>query len=629
MWSDNETSRDYLNFEHVADLVAERISLAGGEPLSIGVSGSWGVGKSSMMKLVKSSLLTREGGAEFRFVEFNAWLYQGYDDTRAALMEAIAQSLVEHAHANPGRFANVLNKVCDLAKRVRWFRLTGMLAGAGAAYYAGIPLPGLAGSATAAATGLFDGSVTPEDVAEAGKVAKEVKEKGEGLLKDESKPEKTGGTGTTPRKEIQLFRDELESSLSDMDLTLVVLIDDLDRCLPNTAIATLEAMRLFLFLKRTAFVIAADEKMIRRSVRAHFADASLDDDLVTNYFDKLIQLPISVPPLGTQDVRAYLMQLFIDASDLGVEEKDRMRKVVCGRLGETWTGKRLDKDFVLGELPSASAQLRTRIELADRIAPILTSSPKISGNPRLIKRFLNTLMLRASLAARQGVDVDEAVMIKLLLFERSGDRDAYEELLRDINSSEEGRPESLAAPEATVRAEDGLAKLEAPWDDPFLRDWLSLDPPLAGLDLRGAVYASRENYAIILRAEELGQEARELLDALLQPMASPMPALTARLKKLNQREMSGIMDRILAKARQETEWGTPPILNAAVTVADVGPVWASRLADFLATRPASQLQPALAARISTKPFAKQVFEAWLELPDLSPPVRKAIEKADR
>ncbi|MGF1595014.1 MAG: DUF6538 domain-containing protein [Kiloniellaceae bacterium] len=37
--------------------------------------------------------------------------------------------------------------------------------------------------------------------------------------------------------------------------------DDLDRCLPATAISTLEAMRLFLFLERTASIIAADDKM--------------------------------------------------------------------------------------------------------------------------------------------------------------------------------------------------------------------------------------------------------------------------------------------------------------------------------------------------------------------------------
>lgn len=68
-------------------------------------------------------------------------------------------------------------------------------------------------------------------------------------------------------------------------MTLVVLIDDLDRCLPETTISTLEAIRLFLFLKNTAFVIAADNDMIKHAVRRHFEGVE-DDLLVTNYFDK-------------------------------------------------------------------------------------------------------------------------------------------------------------------------------------------------------------------------------------------------------------------------------------------------------------------------------------------------------
>ena len=85
MWADNETARDFLNFTGVSDTVAEIIVQANGRPISIGVSGAWGVGKSSMIKLIRTSLEHRDKGhpSKFVFVEFNAWLYQGYDDARA------------------------------------------------------------------------------------------------------------------------------------------------------------------------------------------------------------------------------------------------------------------------------------------------------------------------------------------------------------------------------------------------------------------------------------------------------------------------------------------------------------------------------------------------------------------
>src|SRR5690349_1021388 len=101
MWSDNETDRDFLNFRHVADIAAEMIIQANGRPLSMGISGSWGVGKSSMMKLLAKPLRESAKG-KFLFVEFNAWLYQGYDDTRAALMEIIAQAILQRAESQEG-----------------------------------------------------------------------------------------------------------------------------------------------------------------------------------------------------------------------------------------------------------------------------------------------------------------------------------------------------------------------------------------------------------------------------------------------------------------------------------------------------------------------------------------------
>src|SRR5437870_2964935 len=120
MWPDNETERDFLNFTGVADTIAEIIVQAQGRPISIGVSGAWGVGKSSMIKLIRRALEKRARGepSEFVFVEFNAWLYQGYDDARAALMEVIATTLKKQAEDRQSG----LDKVQELLKRIDWLR---------------------------------------------------------------------------------------------------------------------------------------------------------------------------------------------------------------------------------------------------------------------------------------------------------------------------------------------------------------------------------------------------------------------------------------------------------------------------------------------------------------------------
>lgn len=69
------------------------------------------------------------------------------------------------------------------------------------------------------------------------------------------------------------FREDFEALLEEADIDrLVVLIDDLDRCLPPTIIQTLEAIKLFLSVGNVAFVIGADERLVQYAVRERFPE---------------------------------------------------------------------------------------------------------------------------------------------------------------------------------------------------------------------------------------------------------------------------------------------------------------------------------------------------------------------
>lgn len=634
MWSDNETVRDLVNFSHVADIAAERIVGAKGEPLSVGISGDWGVGKSSMMKLLRTSLGQHEG-VEFRFVEFNAWLYQNYDDARAALMEAIAAAVVEQAVAKKDTLSEkALKHARSLFGRVKKLRVLGLIGSTAIDIYSGGHLTPFLAAGMGTVTGLLDGEVSGADLKNAQKLATDSYGGAKKLVADkkpdeEAEPEEVD----SPRKAIQAFRDDLEATLTELGITLVVLIDDLDRCLPRTAIATLESMRLFLFLKQTAFVIAADEGMIRQAVRSHFDNANLDDDLVTNYFDKLIQLPIRVPALGTQEVRAYLMMLFVDAdTDLGTSVKDEVREAVCKRLAQSWTGVRVDKAFVCETIKSCPPKkecpsgLLNRLALAERIAPILTTSPKIRGNPRLIKRFLNTLSMRSSMARIQSVTVDDEVLVKLLLFERCGDKDAYADLLRAVNESEDGCAAFLGDMERRARGDETAPELEKPWNEAFHMNWLAMDPALADKDLRGALYVGRESHPIISRADELSSEAMEVLDMLLK-LNSASPIVSAEIVKLSNPEIGRITDKIIVRAKNETSWGTPAILNALQALAAASPNSTRAIVAFFSEVPSSQIKPAIVPRLGTLAWGQEVLIAFQKRGDLGKSAQNAVTSA--
>lgn len=612
MWTDNETSLDYLNFGSVAKTVAEIIEQANSRPVSIGISGAWGMGKSSMIKLVETELLNiQDSEKKYLFIEFNAWLYQGYDDARAALIEVVASRLYEETIKRE----NYTDKAQKILKRVNWFRAVKVLGSAAVSMAFGIPPVSLTADAIAAGKNLLAGNISQVDLDTGSKLAKAIKDETTQLVKPQE--------FFSPPKEIQALRNELEDLLSVMEVTLVVLIDDLDRCLPETTISTLEAIRLLLFLKNTAFVIAADDHMIKHAVKKHFL--GVEDELVTNYFDKLIQVPIRVPPLGTQEVRAYMMLLHIENSSVPQTQKDKIRTEICCQLASSWQGKRVDRKFINSLMPENEMPpgLSYRLNSADRLASIMTTSVGIQGNPRIIKRFLNALSIRMSMAKSQSVNVDEAVLAKILLFERCGNPKAYLELIKAVSENENGIPLFLAKWEKESENESG-PKLTANWEESFTKEWLKLPPKLGDTDLRGALYVSREHSAIITPEDRLSPEAVNLLEGLLEhpDMAS---SFKAQLSAIHRSEISVLMDRVITKAQREQEWGTPPILSAAITLAQLSNTESQKIADFLKDRPAVQIKPNIVPKIFDEAWAKSVFDFWLADPDIAGPIKKAIQ----
>lgn len=617
MWSDNETERDFLNFGTVATTVSQIIESANGQPVSIGISGSWGVGKSSMIKLIQNRLNTEPGKEDekkYLFVEFNAWLYQGYDDARASLMEVIARTLASEAESQE----TAVDKTKELLSRINWLRVAKLSAGSAAALAVGLPPVGLIGSVFNAGRELLEGEPTTAEIDTMQKAGESAIGAGRELLKPIMP--------SSPPQEIEAIRQGFESALQEMGLTLIVLIDDLDRCLPETAISTLEALRLFLFLKNTAFVIAADAKMIRHAVRKHFD--GIDDVLVTNYFDKLIQIPIQVPKLGTQDVRAYLSLLYIDSSTLGDEHKEALRVHICNRLSETWKGARVDRSFIR-KLESdlnitMQTELTAQLDMVDRLAPLMSSDTAIEANPRLIKRLLNSISIRMAIGSAQSVALDETVLTKMLLLERCGTKEAYTKIAESSAENENGYPAILKNIEAAVDGGKELELIEE-FDSKFFRQWVASKPALSDVDLRAVLFVSREHSPLLLSHEQMTTAGTEIFEALVDH-PDMAPALLERVQELSVEDLTMIMDKLLERAGREQSWGVPPILDACITIAKANSPLGKRLGTFLSARPVSQIEPSIVPKIKDEEWSEIAFSAW-KGGDVDQPVKAAINQA--
>lgn len=585
MWADTETDVDFLNYSEVAELIADLIADERLLPLSLGVFGGWGIGKSSTLNLVERIL--SETPNRYLLVRFDAWLYQDFDDARAALMSVISSTLVEEAPKG------LKDRAKTLLERVDKLRLLGFLVEGGAAA-AGFPAFGAAGRLVEAGGKAIAGDA--DEKGKLGEAARDLEEKGGKLLKTASVKQ--------PAQEIADFRREFGEVLSGLDRTLVVFIDNLDRCLPRNAIHTLEAIRLVLFLPNTAFVIAADEDMVRHAVSEHFKNPG--ERHVTDYLDKLIQMPVFVPRPGVLEISAYLTLLqaarFIDDT----EKLSQLREFLLEELRHSWReGGGFTADKIMELLGTTSDELRGQIELGLRMAPMLAQSARVNGNPRIVKRLMNVVRMRASIAHRRKMSLDEGIIAKLALFERCTDGLATEALQNAIQAAPDGRPELLVQVEAAKSDDKLLTVCPEPWKRHIdvIRDWVRLDPKLAGVDLRPAVYLSRETVPMRLGASGLSPIARAAVEELLKAPTLGSPAAREAAQRIDPAEAVGAMEEIVGEMRKSSEWSKVRAdVRGAIILARSSPPAAETLNRFLRSLP--ELPKWLRAMIDNENWAE-------------------------
>ncbi|WP_126965226.1 KAP family P-loop NTPase fold protein [Xanthomonas arboricola] len=569
MWSDIETRRDYLNYLELAEVVSEILLNPSMRPVSVGVFGTWGTGKSSLLNLIEVKL--RESAKdEVIVIRFDAWLYQGYDDARAALMDVIARTLYEAAKEDAG-LRGTATRMLDRVDKVRVLGVGVELAAAAF----GIPLFGVASRAMGALGDAVAGKADEEDgkaLVESGKqVAKVVRP-----AKEQSPPE-----------QIDAFREEFALVLEGLKKPMVVFVDNLDRCLPAQTIHTLEALRLFLFMKQSAFVVAADEDMVRNSVSQHFNGAGARH--VTDYLDKLIQIPVRVPRLGITEIRAYLFMLFADAGNVSEANRSALQAGLEDNLRKSWETDPLTVEEVLAYCENPSDALRSSFETADRLAPLLVNSKHVLGNPRLIKRLLNTVRLRVAIAARRKMPVNEAMVAKFALFERCADEQAINQLYSLITSAPKGTVPLMAELEALSKdREKFVAKAPKEWEKSvaFIFDWFGLEPKLGKLDLRSLVYLSRETAVLRTSSSGLSAVAVSALAGLREAKTLSSPMGLGAVRTLPPGERSDVMRELIGQMRGHADWKKKPDgFVGAKLLADADSSAAGQLAVFIRSLP--------------------------------------------
>lgn len=415
------------------------------------------------------------------------------------------------------------------------------------------------------------------------------------------KQDKSEDSDETLRSNIQEFHKNFEALIEETKIKkIVVFIDDLDRCSPDTIIGTLEAIKLFLFTKKTAFVIGADERLIKYAVKRRFPEVPGENlEVGRDYLEKLIQYPIRIPPLNKIELTTYVNLLFSQLYSNNAEEFEEIRdKIMQAKITKGFDFS-LDQSNISDYFESGNTDFDDAIALCAQIVPVLNTG--LNGNPRQTKRFLNTILIRISMASAKGISLKRRVLAKLMLLEYFKPETFTH--FHDIQAGNDGqislieKLENITSVTDTVAVKEGGKKTveltpeeKILLEDDWITDWVQSEPKLAKENLQPYFYFSRDKLTIsAVNLQRMTPKAQEVFKKLLSESEAIQKNVIKTLGTLSSSEAASIFEALAQKVRQEENLSNSKAFKALFDLCREKSELKSQIVTFLSKYPNHKL----------------------------------------
>lgn len=327
-----------LGFAGTAHALKEIISESDPQ-FAIGIFGGWGSGKTTLMRAIRDELDQRHVIP----VEFSAWRYEKEEHLIVPLLDTLREALVAWGHQHGGDDRNLARETASTVGKV----MRSIVAGASVKF--GVP---------GAIELSFDANK-----------ALEAKEKMKQLDVDASVPR------SFYHASFRALREAFKGFMgSTRKRRIVVFVDDLDRCLPESALEVLESMKLFFDLSGFVFVVGLDQEVVqyvidskyhREDIKPGNGDAKAVTGRVSGeeYIKKIFQIPFRLAPVSVDQLADFLRATY-DEADLSNEQKSELREYVEPHLraviGDAPVNPREIKRYI--NLYTLQTQMNPRLE---------------------------------------------------------------------------------------------------------------------------------------------------------------------------------------------------------------------------------------------------------------------------
>ncbi|MGY1618947.1 P-loop NTPase fold protein [Geodermatophilus sp. SYSU D00691] len=354
-----------LGYDRIAEALAAIVQNS--EPrFAVGIFGSWGSGKSTLME----SLAARIDRDRAVVVPFNAWQYEREPHIVLPLLDTIRACLTAWADAHPQERGPAEN----IARRIG--RVVRALA-RGLSVQVGVP-------------GAMTIGVDADRVLETLKAG-------------------TADEPASPQSVYYAAFSELQAAFELVEASqftrIVVFVDDLDRCLPASALSVIESMKLFFDLPGFVFVVGMDPRVIERAVRVKF-----QEEFPTDGGDEAAAV--------RKPERDYAKQLERDYVKKIIQVQCSLPEMAPAQLGELL-------DWVIYNVQLSEEQKRD-LEEGGRVRRYLVHvAAEGRVNPRQVKRFVNAYTLQRMVQD----DLDPEALLALQVLEFRPDWETVRDVL--------------------------------------------------------------------------------------------------------------------------------------------------------------------------------------------------------
>lgn len=282
----DNTRADTLGFMSYANVISRVVQGTRG-PFTIGVFGDWGMGKTSLMRLIEQTVSREtQPGATIITVWFNAWMFEKVEYPVVPLIKSINEALKSHK-ATHTSVATPLGSLIDaLEALVVAFTLRGQ-----------VGIPNLAE---------LEMEATPSKALTR-------------YRKRQSERKHSGLPADIHEEVFEAFQNISNQIVPD-NMRILVLIDDLDRCFPENAVRLLESIKLVLSQPGFLFILGASrvviEEYLQSKYEKQYGIRQFDGKA---YLDKMIQLSFDIPP-HTSRADEFTRRMIEDLGEKQVRE---------------------------------------------------------------------------------------------------------------------------------------------------------------------------------------------------------------------------------------------------------------------------------------------------------------------